>query len=405
MTSNTNLTFLCISSYLKGQDFLESCKKAGNTVFLLTAKKLENDWPREFLDDIFFVEEKARGVWNMEEIKAGMANLMKSFQIDRLIALDDFDVEKASYLREHFRIPGMGQTTSRYFRDKLAMRMKAQESGINVPAFSAVFNDHVVNAFAANVTPPWVLKPRFEASAAGIKKVHSKDELWNAIHAVGDERHDFLVEQFRPGDVYHVDTLTIDGKVAFTQVSQYLNPPFDVAHGGGIFQSASEVYGSEDDLKLRKLNERVLKSFGMQFSASHTEFIKSKDTGEFFFLETSSRVCGAHLAEMVEAASGINLWKEWAKIETDKALGTDYKLPKVRKEYAGIVVSLSKFEHPDDSQFDDPEIVWRLQKDYHIGLIIRSKKRERILELLNKYTIHIQKDFHASAPAPEKSSD
>ena len=403
--SSTNLTFLCISSYLKGQDFIESCKKAGNRVFLLTAKKLEHDWPREFLDDIFFVEEAERGVWDFEQVKAGMAHLMKSTQIDRLIALDDFDVEKASYLREHFRIPGMGQTTSRYFRDKLAMRLKAQEEGIKVPAFSSVFNDEHVNKYASSVTSPWVLKPRFEASATGIKKVNSKEELWQAIHEAGDDRHNCLVEQFRPGHVFHVDTLTIDGKVVFTQVSQYLNPPLDVAHGGGIFQSASVEYGSPDDVQLRKLNEEVLKSFGMQFSASHSEFIKSKETGEFFFLETSSRVGGAHLAEMVEAASGINLWGEWAKIETAKALGSKYKLPKIRKEYAGIVVSLSKFQHPDDSQFDDSEIVWQLQKDYHIGLIVRSQSRERVLELLEKYARIIQSEYHASAPAPKRSGD
>ncbi len=341
----------------------------------------------------------------MEEVKAGLAHLMKTQKIDRLIALDDFDVEKASYLREHFRIPGMGQTTSRYFRDKLAMRIKAQESGLNVPAFSAVFNDDEVNTFADKVPAPWVLKPRFEASATGIKKVHSKDELWKAIHASGDERHNCLVEQFRPGNVYHVDSLTIDGKVVFTQVSQYLNPPFDVAHGGGIFQSAVVEYGSEDDKALKKFNEQVLKSFGMQFSASHTEFIKSNDDGQFYFLETSSRVGGAHLAEMVGAASGINLWGEWAKIETSKATGSSYKLPKVKQLYAGIIVSLSKYQNPDDSVFSDPEIVWRLKKDHHVGVIVQSSKRERIIELLNEYAVRIQKDFHASAPSPKKSSN
>jgi nitrous oxide reductase accessory protein NosL len=52
--------------------------------------------------------------------------------------LDDFDVEKAATLREHLRIGGMGETTARYFRDKLAMRMKAREAGINVPDFVGI---------------------------------------------------------------------------------------------------------------------------------------------------------------------------------------------------------------------------------------------------------------------------
>ena len=43
---------------------------------------------------------------------------MRSKKIDRIVALDDFDVEKGAYLREHFQISGMGQTTARHFRDK-----------------------------------------------------------------------------------------------------------------------------------------------------------------------------------------------------------------------------------------------------------------------------------------------
>jgi biotin carboxylase len=112
-----------------------------------------------------------------------------------------------------------------------------------------------------------------------------------------------------------VDSLVYQGEVIFSKVSRYLDTPFDVAHGGGIFRSCTLELESEDDIKLKELNAMVQKEFGMQHSASHTEFIKSHETGEFYFLETSARVGGANLAEMVEASSGINLWREWAHIE------------------------------------------------------------------------------------------
>ena len=60
--------------------------------------------------------------------------------IDRIVALDEFDMENAAALREHLRIPGMGLTTVRHFRDKLAMRGRAKEEGINVPEFIHVLN-------------------------------------------------------------------------------------------------------------------------------------------------------------------------------------------------------------------------------------------------------------------------
>lgn len=398
------LTFLCVSTFFKGADFLTACKAAGNTVYLVTAKKLENEaWPRESIDEIFYVESDENTHENFHTMEQGMAYIQRTRKIDRIVALDDFDVEKAAYLREEFRIPGMGQTTARHFRDKLAMRVKAQDAGINVPPFTALFSDEDVNKFISEVPAPWVVKPRGEASATGIKKVYNGMDLWQIINNLGDERHNYLVEQFKPGDVYHVDSISAGGKPVFSRVSQYLNTPFEVAHGGGVFLSSTSTFGGDDDKALQKMNKEVLKAFGMQFSASHTEFIKSHETGEFYFLETSSRVGGAHLAEMVEASSGINLWAEWAKLETAMAKDEAYKLPKVKKDYAGILVSLSKFKHPDMSSFNDEEIVWKINMEYHIGMIVRAKTRERVLELLQGYAKRVFDGFHAAAPAPEKS--
>jgi len=395
---NRPLTFLCISNYFKGLDFLQACHDANCKVYLITSKKTEQDpWPREHLEDIFYMEDQGeQGTWDMDALTRGTAYFLRQVKVDRLVALDDFDVEKAAHLREEFRIPGMGTTTGRYFRDKLAMRVKAKEEGIPVPGFSSVFNDEDINTFIAEYPGPWVVKPRSEASASGIQKVHTGEELWKVIHELGDERQRYLVEQFKPGDVYHVDALTLDGKVLFSRVSRYLSTPMEVAHGGGIFRSHTVPFKEEEDKILQKLNKEVLQKFGMNFSASHTEFIRSNETGEYYFLETSSRVGGAHLAEMVEASSGINLWGEWARMEIAKARNEKYKLPKVRSDHAGIIVSLSRFEHPDTSSFTDAEIVWRLKKDYHIGLIVQDKKRAKILELLDQYAERVAREFHAS---------
>ncbi|MEM1322423.1 MAG: ATP-grasp domain-containing protein [Bacteroidota bacterium] len=396
-TNNSPLTFLCVSCEFKGVDFIRYCKNEGNKVYLVTSKNLEDkDWPRDMLDDIFYVEASELCVWNMKDVIAGLAHFMRSNPVDRIVALDDFDVEKAALLREHFRIPGMGQTTQRYFRDKLAMRMKAQEAGIAVPPFSPLFNDEQVNEYARTVSPPWVVKPRAEASTVGIRKVHSAEELWNVLHELGEDRHQYLVEQFKPGDVYHADALSFNGKLVFCRVSRYLNTPFEVAQGGGIFRSQTVEFGSADDKAIQKMNAQVMKAFGMQFSASHTEYIRSKEDGQFYFLETASRVGGANLAEMVEASSGINLWGEWARLETAQAREGAYKPPKARKDHAGIIVSLSRFQHPDSSAFNDPEVCWRMQKDYHIGLILQSKSTERIKTLLDDYAERVFRDFHAS---------
>lgn len=390
-------TFICVSNFFKGADFLIELKKLGNKVFLITSEKLrDKPWPTDSIDEIFYMEGQDTD-WNLEHLLLGVGNLMKSNTIDAIVALDDFDVEKATYLRENLRIAGMGQTTGRYFRDKLAMRMRAKSCGISNPNFCSLFNDHDINTFADTISPPWVLKPRSEASASGIIKVYDKESLWIHINEMGNNRFKYLLEQFRPGDVFHCDSLVLNGKILFSITSKYLTTPMEISQGGGIFRSANIPYDSEDDKAIKAVNEQVVKGFGLKHGAAHSEYIKCKDDGKIYFLETSSRVGGAHIAEMVAEASNINLWKEWAAIEDSLVKETKYTLPKVKKGYAGIVLTLSKFQHPDLSSFSDPEVCFRVPLDYHAGLVVKSDSSERVLELLDDYANRLTTDFAAVA--------
>jgi biotin carboxylase len=398
---STTKTFLCISNFFKGNAFLTALKKCGNRVFLITTEQLrDKPWAFEYIDEVFYMP----GVdldWDLDLLLKGVGGLMKDHKIDAIVALDDYDVEKAAFLRENLRIPGMGQTTGRYFRDKLAMRMRAKDFGIRVPAFSSLFNNEEINEFTDSVAAPWVLKPRSEASAHGIIKVHNKEDLWKHIDELGDNRVYYLIEQFKPGDVYHADGLQLDGKTLFLTVSRYLATPMEISQGGGIFRSANLPYGSKDDKAIKKMNSQIMKAFGLKNGASHTEFIKCREDGEIYFLETASRVGGAHLAEMVEAATGINLWEEWARVEDAVIKADKYDLPEVSKDYAGIVLTLSKYEHPDLSSFDDPEVFFRVPLEYHAGLIVKSNKHDRVLALLDNYAERFVKEFSTTAAAPE----
>jgi hypothetical protein len=83
--------------------------------------------------------------------------------------------------------------------------------------------------------------------------------------------------------------------------------------------------------------------------------------------------------------------------------GGSKRLKPLRNEYAGIVLSLSKQEHPDTSAYDDPEIVYRVKKRHHAGLIVRSPKLERVEELLTQYAGRFADDFVAVVPPLEKA--
>src|SRR5581483_865669 len=312
MADTRPLTFLCITTYEKGQEFMRECKRAGCRIILLTAEKLRDaDWPRESLDSTFYLPEEIP----LGDIVKAVTHLARGEKIDRIVALDEFDMETAATLREHLRIPGMGLTTMRYFRDKLAMRMRALDRHIRVPDFVPVVNHGDIQYYLDHVPGPWVLKPRQEASAIGIKKIHAGEQLWPVLEQLGDKQSNYLLEKFVPGDVYHVDSVVWENEVAFSNVSRYGKPPMNVAQGGGIFTSYTVGRGSEDDTALRAMNRDLIAALGLLRGVSHAEFIKAQADGNFYFLECAARVGGAYISEMVEAATGINLWREWARIE------------------------------------------------------------------------------------------
>lgn len=397
------LTMLCIASYHKGQAFLREAKRQGARVFLVTSESLRDaDWPRESLDDVFYVRDDDKR-WKLEDLILGASHLARRVVLDRIVPLDDFDLEKASALREHLRVPGMGETTTRYFRDKLAMRLRAQEAGLAVPRFVHVLNEERIRAFCREVPAPWILKPRSEAGTIGIKKVADETALWTHIDALGDRASYYLLEQFVAGDVFHVDSLVDHSRVLAAVASGYGTPPFEVSHGGGVFTSRLLARGSADERALLSTNRAVLAALGLVRGVSHTEFIKGAD-GQWHFLETSARVGGAHIVELVEAATGVNYWAEWARIEIAGGKAP-YVPPTLREDYAGLVTCLTAAERPDLSAFADPEVVWRMDKPYHAGLIVASPSHQRVAGLVADYAERFARDLSTFIPPGETPRD
>jgi len=396
------LTVLCLASYYKGSEFIRECHRQGCRTLLLTSHSLKDEnWPRESIDEIFYMPDVQKQ-WKLEDALLGVSYMARTENIDRIVALDDFDVETAATLREHLRVPGMGDTTARYFRDKLAMRSRARDAGLLVPEFIHVLNHGRLREFTGRVSPPWVLKPRSMAGSMGIRKIQNADEFWSALETLGDQQSFYLLEQYVPGDIYHVDSIFEDRELLFSIASRYGRPPMEVSQQGDIFTTATLPLGSKEAQPLIELNREVMRAFGLVRGVSHSEFIRGREDGKLYFLETSARVGGAHIVDLIETATGINLWAEWAKVET---AGSDkpYQPPVPRQDSAGLLVSLARQENPDTSAYNDPEIVWRMnEKKHHVGLIVRSPDPNRVQELLRSYVERMRQDFLAWQPPLER---
>jgi biotin carboxylase len=390
---------LCISSYEKGQAFLEECAALGCRVVLLTVEKLRNgDWPKAILEDVLTMPEGMTA----EQVTNTVTYVARGKRFDRIVALDEFDMETVAALREHMRVPGMGRTLTSHYRDKLVMREEAQKAGFLVPDFARVLVHEELRQWMERVLAPWVLKPRSEASAIGIKKMHSAEDVWRTLEQLGDRQSYYVLERFVPGEIFHVDSIVSEGEVVFASVSGYGKPPMQVMHEGGVFTTRILERGSQTARSLVEMNARLMPALGMARGVTHGEYIRGREDGQFYFLEAAARVGGAFIADVVETATGVNLWREWARIEVGNLRGETYRVPEPRELYAGSVLCLARTAEPDTARFNAPEIVLRLKKHHHAGLIVRSEDPERVRVLLEEFAEGFAREFLAVAPVPDK---
>ena len=398
---------VCIASEFKGNDFYEECADAGWRVTLVTREKLlDSAWAWTSLSEVKTVRDDARA----EDYARAATNVAGSLPVDRVVGIDEFDVLTAAKTREHLQIEGIGTSYALRFRDKLRMRNMAVQAGLPCPEFTGAFRPDLINEFLERVPAPWIIKPRTEVNAFGIRKCATKDEIWTFLNELDarnswrDHPSQFLIERFIEGAVYHVDSVVENGKIVASGVSRYGTTPMSVSHSGGVFTTSVLPYKSKERRELERLNKQLLKAFEYERGVAHAEFLQSAETGKFYVLEVAARVGGAYIAEVLEHASGFNLWREWAKLETATA-ENPYKAPKIRSDYAGIALCLANEDAPDTSRYNDSEIVYRVSKPKHVGLIFASERHERIQELLETYTEKISNDFLAVAPSKERYDD
>jgi biotin carboxylase len=393
--------FLLIASYEKGHDFMRQSAAMGVKCTLLTLDSLRQaDWPREDLEDLATMPPGL----SREQLLNTVSWMARGRRIDRVVALDEFDLETAAAVREHMRLPGMGLTTAACYRDKLAMRVIARALGFPVPEFCRVLNYDELRDYMERVPPPWLLKPRTEASAVGIRRMHGPEQVWRALDELADRQSYFLLEKFIPGDIFHVDSIVNENQVVFSAVHQYGRPPIELMHDGGVFTTRTVDRAGRDWRELTELNQRLSPGLGMVRGVTHAEFIRGQDDGRYYFLEIAARVGGAFIADVVEHATGINLWREWAKLEAANLRNQPYAPPHPLANYAGSVLCLAQTAEPDTSGFQDPEIVHRMKKHHHAGLIVRSASPRRVEELLDAYSREFTARFLATLPPLERLS-
>ena len=381
---------LCLASQVQGQAFLRQCAELGIRPTLLTLDPLRDaDWPRDVLEELASMP---TGL-SVEQVLNTVSWMSRGHRYDRVVALDNADLPLAAQLREHMRIPGMGLTTAGYYRDRLAMLTGAREAGFAVPEFTRVLNYDELRSFMQRVPSPWHLEPRCGTRGV-VRRSEDPESLWRQLDELGDAQSRHLLMQMLPGEVYRVSAVLCEGRVLFSVVCHMAMTQTGERLQNGAQASFVVPRESRAWMELTALNAGLAPALGMARGVTEAEFLRTGD-GRWLFLEITAPVCAPWSVEVVEAASGVNLWREWARLEAAQIRGENYLLPESWDYYAGHLSDLRPQEQEELEVLRDRSIVLRTDDR---GLLLRSEKPEPIIRLVDSF-LHRRREQDAQPEA------
>ncbi|MER7753308.1 ATP-grasp domain-containing protein [Kitasatospora sp. NPDC097643] len=295
--------------------------------------------------------------------RAAVDAIVAEHPIERIFPLFEGDVLPASRARRDHGIPGLTPDQALNFRDKNVMHRRAEELGVRVARSCRPDTLGAVEEFAGQVGYPVVIKPYAGWACGSTYRVDGPAELAEVWAEMGDDRHEYRVEEFIRGTEFHVDSLLRDGEVVFEQLSQYTYSVLEYRdEPGGTISRKHHL--SPQEQRILELSADVLRGFGMSTGVAHAEYFLLDD-GEVVFGEAGARAGGGSIVPAVQAGRGINLAGEWARLELDPDHRTAARLgPEIGTEYlsSGKYGRITDISTPEDLKALDAVLdadVWK----------------------------------------------
>jgi hypothetical protein len=351
--------FLCIACRVQGEGFLRAAHALGVKTTLLTLDGLGGaDWPREALEDLATMPEGM----SVEQVLNTVSWMARTQRYDRIVALGTEDLLLVAAIREHMRVAGMGLTTAGYYRDRLAMRIGAREAGFAVGEFARVLHREELRVFMEQTSAPWRLLPRQRDLGWESFRIDTPDELWAVLEQLGDAQSRYLMEQIVEGERFTVASIVNDGSVVFSVALQQ-------GQGTEAAETLATVdRGSRDWLELTAIDAGLAPSLGMVRGIACARFVRRGN--RHLFEEIAAGPGDNGIDRVVRAATGIDLWQEWARLELADLRSENYVPGEWFEKAAGAV------SWPESSQrqtrLDAVALVERWKRAGRVSGVVRA---------------------------------
>lgn len=235
---------------------------------------------------------------------------------DRLVAVAEFDLIRAGRLRDYLGLPGQTEASAVAFRDKLVMKRRASEVGIEVPTFAPVDHPLHLLAFVERYGFPVVVKPRLAAACIGLRVLRQQAELTEFLAvdsgAKAGAPWNYLVERYVDGRMFHIDALVENGAVRYWGAWYYGGAGCVSFKADGVRRAIQAPPGDPLLPRLRDLLNAILAALPTPpVSTYHCEGWLTPNDG-LVLCEVASRT-GAHSNDVAQAAYGFHPSAEWLR--------------------------------------------------------------------------------------------
>lgn len=217
----------------------------------------------------------------------------------------DYSMFAVAYLTNKYKLPGPKMDSLMITNNKYLERKFAERANILQPKYKLCMTFEEVVKASDEIGLPVMLKPVDNRGAIGVKRVNSVSELKTTFYDTLPQTHarQILVEEYIGGD----RQVSVEG----LYVGKFCNLTFSCKQK---YPSASvdkhlEFPGKLPENLLRKLymiNEKLVKTIGIDYGLTHTEFIVKDE--QPYLLEVHNRGCGINVSnKLIPAITGIDV--------------------------------------------------------------------------------------------------
>lgn len=234
-------------------------------------------------------------------LPASLPTSLQNIPIDAVIALKEKSTPMAALLRQWWNLRGVPLETALKCHDKQLMKEHSLACGLPITEFSLIdLNTHVEDLIA-RWNYPIILKPRRSSGRRGLQLVNEGTPALPFQH---------LAEKYVSGDECSVESLIVDGKICFTNITQY----YRLMHANIVPAPFDPALAQ----RILALNQRVISAFQIPCGITHAEFFY--DDHNIIFGEIAVRPPGGYIMNLIANAYDVPIWEQYLKAELNQPI-------------------------------------------------------------------------------------